>query len=172
MRVRRAWLAIVAGGALALAACGSDTGSDDSGQDAARGTPVDLSFTVPTVDGGEFDGASLAGKPAVLWFWAPWCVTCVAEAPHVSALADDYAGRVNVVGVAGLDDSVENMQQFIDLTGADNFPQLADGDGVVWQRFEITAQSAFVILAADGVVELRGLLNPADLPDRLDRLVA
>jgi thiol-disulfide isomerase/thioredoxin len=172
MRVRRAWLTIVAAGALALAACGSDTDSGGSGAGSAGGTPVDLSFTVPTVDGGEFEGTSLAGKPAVLWFWAPWCATCAAEAPQVSALADDYAGKVTVVGVAGLDDSPENMQQFVDLTGIDNFPQLADPDGVVWQRFEITAQSQFVILDADGAVDLRGLLDPAEIPDRLDRLVA
>jgi cytochrome oxidase Cu insertion factor (SCO1/SenC/PrrC family) len=28
--------------------------------------------TAPTVDGGSFDMATLAGKPAVLWFWAPF----------------------------------------------------------------------------------------------------
>jgi hypothetical protein len=61
----------------------------------------------------------------VLWFWAPWCGTCA-----VSRLADDYAGRVAVVGVAGLDDSVEEMQRFIDRTGVDNFPHLDDRDGV------------------------------------------
>ncbi|MPZ25942.1 MAG: redoxin domain-containing protein [Micromonosporaceae bacterium] len=164
----------MAAGMLALAACG---GSDPepggaAGADGGTDPPVDLSFTVPTVDGGEFAGTSLAGKPAVLWFWAPWCVTCVAEAPHVSALADDYAGQVTVVGVAGLDDSIENMQQFIDLTDIANFPQLADPDGVVWQRFEITEQSSFVILDEHGVVDQRGLLNPADLPAQLDRLVA
>lgn len=173
MRGRRVWLAMVAVAVLALAACGADTGSGGGSAEAAGGEkPVDLSFTVPTVDGGEFDGASLAGKPAVLWFWAPWCATCAAEAGHVSALADDYAGKVTVVGVAGLDDSLANMRQFVDLTGIDNFPQLADPEGTVWQRFAVTAQSEFVVLDADGAVELRGLLNPADLPAELDRLVA
>lgn len=178
MGVRRAVLAMAAAGTLALAACGG-TGTEratsgaagGSGEDGSGGTPVDLSFTVPTVDGGELEGTSLAGKPAVLWFWAPWCVTCVAEAPHVSALADDYAGRATVVGVAGLDDSIENMQRFIDLTEADNFPHVADPEGVLWQRFGITAQSSFVLLDEHGVVDQRGLLDPTELPDRLDRLV-
>lgn len=169
MGVRRALLAVVAAGALALAACSSGTGP---APDAESGVPVDLSFAVPTVDGGRFEGASLAGKPAVLWFWAPWCATCAAEASQVSALADDYAGQVTVVGVAGLDDSVENMQRFIDVTGIENFPQLADPEGVVWQRFEVTAQSEFVILDEHGAVALRGLLDPAEIPDRLDQLVS
>lgn len=36
--------------------------------------PVDpaLSFSGPTVDGGTFDAATLAGMPVVLWFWAPF----------------------------------------------------------------------------------------------------
>lgn len=172
MRLRRAVLAMAAAGTLAVAACGgTGTESGAAGEDGSGGTPVDLSFTVPTVDGGEFEGASLAGKPAVLWFWAPWCVTCAAEAPHVSALADDYAGQATVIGVAGLHDSIEYMQQFIDLTGSDNYPQLADPDGVVWQRFGVTAQSWFVLLDAQGVVVQSGLLDPTELPDQLDRLV-
>jgi thiol-disulfide isomerase/thioredoxin len=171
MKVRGAWRALVATGMLALAACGAATGSGGD-RGTAESAPVDLSFTVPTVDGGTFDGTSLAGGPAVLWFWAPWCPTCAAEAPHVSALADEYAGQVNVIGVAGQDDSLENMRRFIDLTGIDNFPQLADPDGVVWQRFEITAQSEFVILDGNGEVEVRGLLDPADIPAQLDQLVA
>jgi hypothetical protein len=32
--------------------------------------PDQLKFTAGTMDGGEFSGESLAGKPAVLWFWA------------------------------------------------------------------------------------------------------
>jgi hypothetical protein len=31
-----------------------------------------LNFTGTTLSGAPFDGASLQGKPAVLWFWTPW----------------------------------------------------------------------------------------------------
>jgi thiol-disulfide isomerase/thioredoxin len=165
------WWRLLAAGAAAvllLAACG---GADPAGEGGAPGPPVDLDFTVPTVEGTTFDGADLAGQPAVLWFWAPWCVTCAAQAPHVIALAEDYAGRVTVIGVAGLDDSVAAMQQFIDLTGVHDFPHLADSDGVVWQRFEITTQSSFVVLDAQGAVVMRGAKRPAEVADRLDQLV-
>jgi len=30
-----------------------------------------LNFTGTTLSGAPFDGSSLQGKPAVLWFWAP-----------------------------------------------------------------------------------------------------
>ena len=39
-----------------------------------------LDFTGTTLSGAPFDGASLQGKPAVLWFWTPWCPFCNAEA--------------------------------------------------------------------------------------------
>ena len=34
-----------------------------------------------------FNGASLQGPAAVLWFWTPWCPFCNPEAPNVSAVA-------------------------------------------------------------------------------------
>ncbi|MGH8775288.1 MAG: TlpA disulfide reductase family protein [Jiangellaceae bacterium] len=55
---------------------------------------MDLTFTATTVDGEQFAGSSLAGRPAVLWFWAPWCPTCVAEAPDVLAVADRHGDQV------------------------------------------------------------------------------
>ena len=33
--------------------------------------PEALQFTAPLVGGGTFDGAALADKPTVFWFWAP-----------------------------------------------------------------------------------------------------
>src|SRR5215203_7527634 len=46
-----------------------------------------LQFTGTTLSGAPFNGASLVGKPAVLWFWTPWCPFCNAEAPSVSQVA-------------------------------------------------------------------------------------
>jgi hypothetical protein len=53
---------------------------DDTVDDPATTTPVTdpavvvpgaLQFTAPLVGGGTFDGAAVAGKPTVFWFWAP-----------------------------------------------------------------------------------------------------
>src|SRR5258705_13510670 len=46
-----------------------------------------LQFTGTTLSGAPFNGASLVGKSAVLWFWTPWCPFCNAEAPSVSQVA-------------------------------------------------------------------------------------
>ena len=61
--------------ATTLIACGSN--DPDPGVAATTDTSLDtavpeaLRFTAPLVGGGEFDGATAAGRPVAFWFWAP-----------------------------------------------------------------------------------------------------
>jgi thioredoxin 1 len=44
-----------------------------------------------------FDSLVVNGdKPALVDFWAAWCGPCKMIAPHVEALADEFAGKVTV----------------------------------------------------------------------------
>src|SRR5690349_23138240 len=70
-----------------------------------------LQFTGTTLSGAPFNGASLQGRPAVLWFWTPWCPFCNQEAPSVSHVAAANPG-VTFVGVAARSD-VAAMQGFV-----------------------------------------------------------
>ncbi|MFE9773788.1 redoxin domain-containing protein [Streptomyces sp. NPDC005931] len=119
--------------------------------------PGVLDFTATTVDGKPFDGESLAGRPTVLWFWAPWCPTCKGQAARTAEVAADHEGRVNVVGVAGLDGTAA-MRDFVADTGTGAFPHLADERGDVWKRFGITEQSHYVILDKSGRTVYEGVL--------------
>ncbi|MGZ5363369.1 MAG: redoxin domain-containing protein, partial [Mycobacterium sp.] len=67
-----------------------------------------LQFTGTTLAGAPFSGSSLVGKPAVLWFWTPWCPFCNAEAPNISQVAAANPD-VTFVGVAARSD-VSAMQ--------------------------------------------------------------
>ncbi|PKH43744.1 Thiol-disulfide isomerase or thioredoxin [Nocardioides alpinus] len=120
-----------------------------SADDDPATTPELLDFTATTVTGDAFDGASLAGRPTVLWFWAPWCPTCRGQIPQVEALASDRGGDVNVIGVGSLD-SAEAIAGFAD--DVPGLTHLEDVDGELWRRFEVTEQSSFVVLDADGTV--------------------
>jgi thiol-disulfide isomerase/thioredoxin len=116
--------------------------------------PDILDFTAPTVDNGTFDGASLAGKPAVLWFWAPWCPVCKQGAADVTAAAAELGDDVAFVGVAGLSGSISDMQQFVEETDSGSIAHIADTDGAVFTRFEVAQQDTFAFVDSDGVVEL------------------
>jgi thiol-disulfide isomerase/thioredoxin len=156
-----------------LTACGDRREPSTPGADQPAGTPTGslLEFTSTTVDGKPFDGRSLAGKPAVLWFWAPWCPVCLGQAPGVREAVEQHGDRVAVVGVAGLDEAAA-MPEFIRLAKVEAIPHLSDEPGDVWKRFGITAQSTFVLIDAQGTVTFRGRLDADDIPDRVAALLS
>jgi thiol-disulfide isomerase/thioredoxin len=100
--------------------------------------PATLDFTGTTVSGEAFDGASLAGRPTLLWFWAPWCPTCRGQIPQVQGIAADQGGELKAIA------------EFAD--DVDEITHLEDVDGALWKQFGVTEQSSFVLLDADGAV--------------------
>jgi thiol-disulfide isomerase/thioredoxin len=115
--------------------------------------PEQLKFSTKTVDGKDFAGESLAGKPAVLWFWAPWCPKCRSEAAGVAEAVKSVGSSVTFVGVAARD-GVPKMQQFVDQYGLGGFAHLADTDLAIWKRFGVVEQPAYAFLTKDGKVEV------------------
>lgn len=76
MRWRRLHLlvALLALAVVVAAACG---GTDDTTTSATTTSAADSGgrlqgLALPTADGGQLDFNDLEGKPALLWFWAPW----------------------------------------------------------------------------------------------------
>ena len=106
-----------------------------------------LQFTGTTLSGAPFSGASLVGKPAVLWFWTPWCPFCNAEAPSVSSVAAANPD-VAFVGVAARSE-IASMQDFVSKYNL-NFTNLNDADGSIWARYNVPWQPAYVFYRADG----------------------
>ncbi|WP_236244456.1 redoxin family protein [Streptomyces sp. CC210A] len=178
MRARTLLPATLAAALLTLTACGSGEGSTSGSGAGAAATPEAsspaqpaasngsgsgaqvpqvLNFSATTVDGKPFDAKTLVGKPTVLWFWAPWCPTCKGQAAETAKVAADNAGKVNVVGVAGLDKNAA-MRDFVADTGTGSFPHLSDENGEVWKRFEVTQQSHYVILDKTGKTVYEGVL--------------
>jgi peroxiredoxin len=153
---------------LAVSACTSD-GATPEGQDAPSVAAADLDFTATTIDGAPFDGSSLEGEPAVLWFWAPWCPTCIAQGPAVKTAFEDYGDEVNIIGVGGLGVERE-MGKFIDRTDTAAITHLVDEEGEVWTRFGIDTQSSYVLIDADGAIVHAGYLDNDALPEQVAAL--
>ncbi|MFD5830357.1 TlpA family protein disulfide reductase [Lentzea sp. NPDC060358] len=134
-------------------------------------TPEKFRFTAKTLDGAEFRGEKLVGQPVVLWFWAPWCPSCNAEAPMIAKVAQRH-DKVQFVGVAARD-QLDAMKKFVADHGMNGFPSLADLDGSVWQRFGVTAQPTFAFVRPDGSVELlAGSPTEEDLDAKVSSLTS
>ncbi|MGH3570637.1 MAG: protein disulfide oxidoreductase [Pseudonocardiaceae bacterium] len=161
-------LALVAGCGGAAGTSAQAGGTAGSAAHGASGAQA-LQFTATTIDGARFSEKSLAGKPAVLWFWAPWCPICRSEAPGVAKAAQAGTG-VTFVGVAARD-QLPAMKQFVANYHMGSFTHLADLDGAVWQHFGITEQPAFAFIGANGAVDIvKGTLSEQQLTERLRQL--
>jgi thiol-disulfide isomerase/thioredoxin len=187
--------AALAVGVLALAACGGDDNgatpapapetAPAAGEDASSGgdsapdtTELAAAFaeafaaSTPLDSAVTFDGASLAGGDAVVWFWAPWCTSCRAEAPEVAEIAERYGADIQLVGVPGRGE-LDAMREFVDDTGTGSITHLADLDGAVWSAFGVYGQPAFAFIDDSGDVEVFiGGMGGDALAERIDELIA
>ncbi len=102
------------------------------------------------LDGRSVGLASLAGTPVVVNVWASTCAPCRAEMPALQRFADEYAGRVAVVGVDPLDDAAD-LQAFA-ATVAVTYPLYRDPDGQLLVEFGITDLPTTLFVRADGTV--------------------
>ena len=134
---------------------------------------ADLNFTGTTLSGGTFNGSSLAGKPAVLWFWTPWGPFCNQEAPSVAAVPAANPA-VTFVGVSTRADTTA-MQNFVSRYGL-NFTNINDADGSIWATFNVPWQPAYVFLRPDGsssfVNNPTSAMSQQELVDRVRALTS
>jgi thiol-disulfide isomerase/thioredoxin len=139
-----------------------------------EGGPVDvpaaLRFTGTTIDGKPFDAGTLAGRPALLWFWAPWCATCASEAQSIGDLAEKYRGRLGILGVAGMGGN-RDMHEFVSDFSLQAVPHLDDQAGRIWKRFKIKEQSLYVVLDRAGTVVKTGYLDDLQLTAEVESLL-
>lgn len=140
-----------------------------TGAPRARATDDRLQFTGTTIGGAPFNGASLQGKPAVLWFWTPWCPFCNAEAPGVAQVAAANPG-VAFVGIVAHSD-LAAIQGFVSKYHL-NITTLNDPDGAIWARYDVPWQPAYVFYRADGSSTFVNNTTSAMTPDELASRVA
>ncbi|MET0425907.1 MAG: redoxin family protein [Actinoplanes sp.] len=174
-------LALVLAAALLAGGCGSAAASAPeaaapatavgSAAPAAVTVPATLRFSGRTLDGKAFDASTMAGKPTILWFWAPWCATCASEAFSIADIAEEYQDRLAILGIAGLGDN-KAMHEFVSDMEVGAVPHLDDQAGKIWKRFKITEQSTYVLLDRTGQVVHTGYLDDLQLTAEVKSLTA
>ena len=93
--------------------------------------------TFETLDGGRLALRDLEGKPAVLNFWAEWCVACTREMPDIEAVHQELGDRVAIVGMDLLGvqgETTSAAKGFVERTGV-TYRVAYDRNGGLYNHF-------------------------------------
>ncbi len=132
-----------------------------------------LNVTMPSVNGGLVDVSQYLGQDVVLWFWAPWCSWCNAEAPRINAMTTEYGEEVEIVGVAGVSEFPE-MVEFVERHGLEHVTHLADTNAHFWASLDVSYQPWWIFINDTGEVVLnwQGRLTEDEIREVMDILIA
>jgi cytochrome c biogenesis protein CcmG/thiol:disulfide interchange protein DsbE len=109
------------------------------------------------------DLAALRGKPALVDFFASWCIPCAQEAPTLRKLAAALGDRASVVAV-DWDDAGGPARAFVRKHGW-TFPVLADTSGTAGESYGLVGLPTSFVLDPEGriVATFRGPQSEATL---------
>ena len=111
----------------------------------------------------------LRGRPAVLNFWATWCVPCRAELPDLARIHAHADGRYRLLTITREPPAI--VQPFLEHRAL-TLPVLYDPGGRVSAAYGVDTIPMTVILDAEGRVvhDFVGSAYPDILVERLERL--
>jgi thiol-disulfide isomerase/thioredoxin len=97
------------------------------------------------------------GRPILVNFWASWCGPCRYEIPHLVGINREYAGRLQVVGLA-IDSPAKAVAKMVNDFGI-NYPiaQVDDATVEKWRAFAVPAtyllnESGQIVWSSKGAV--------------------
>gem|GEM_PF-669716 len=126
---------------------------------------------VALLDGTETTlGSQIAGKPAIINFWAAWCIFCKEELPLFEKVSQEYPD-ITVIGV-NLQEPVDTVRRYWN-NGGYTFPTLLDPHAELSERFDVFTQPTTVFLNADGeiIFKKNGPLTEEELAEHVQDLV-
>ena len=124
------------------------TGGGSSVAEIGKPAP-DLS--IQTLNGkGQISLSSLAGKPAIVDFWATWCGPCKKSFPKLEEIAKRNAGNIQLVGIS-VDDNKDGVLDFAKANGA-TFPIGWDDGHAIAKRWKVEKMPTTYVLDASGTV--------------------
>jgi len=135
------------------------------------GKPIPA-FAGTTLQGDQFSSADLKGRPAVVNFWASYCIpSCVDEHPVLLDLAARQAGGLQLVGVL-VNDTPDDARRFLDRYGQVSWPTLLNADSAISIDYGVTGPPETFFVDAQGIVVSRhvGPLTAAAVAEGLAAL--
>ena len=126
-------------------------------------------FAGATLEGNRFSSADLAGRPAIVNFWASRCIpSCVEEHPVLLDLAARYGTDLQLVGVL-VADPPDSARAFLARYGQVSWPNMLNADGRISIDYGVTGPPETFFINAEGVVVARhiGPLTAALVSEQL-----
>ena len=126
-------------------------------------------FAGATLEGDHFSSADLAGRPAIVNFWASNCIpSCVEEHPVLLDLAARHGTDLQLVGVL-VDDPPDSARAFLARYGQVSWPNMLNADGRISIEYGVTGPPETFFINAQGVVVARhiGPLTTALVSEQL-----
>lgn len=122
-------------------------------------------LNAPTLEGAEFDPATLKGKPTLLMFVSPTCPHCIDEIPIADRVAKDKGANAVAVFIAGKAENAKGVVEHTKFAGT----TLID-DGSLRRRYGIRAVPYTLVLGPDGRAReaIRGAQGASALEDAVD----
>jgi len=101
-------------------------------------------------DGSEGTLADLAGKPAVINFWASWCPPCITEMPAFEAVHVELAPQVAFLGF-NVGDEPGAARELAERTGV-TYPLAEDPDSGIFQAFGGFGMPTTALVTPEGMI--------------------
>lgn len=102
--------------------------------------------------GAAINTESFASEPAVINFWASWCVACREEHALLQRMKDD--GNVSVYGVNHLDQR-DDALRWLGYFGDPYEDNVYDAEGRIGSTLDIDALPVSLVIDAQGVIHYR-----------------
>lgn len=127
----------------------------------------------PALADGSLDLRELRGRPAVLNFWASWCVPCRQEAPILRASATRHRGEAVFLGIDVKDltgDAVSFARKY-----RLNYVSVRDGSGdTTWNSYGLTGVPETYFVDATGriVAHVPGAVSKSTLEEGITAITS
>ncbi len=136
----------------------------------ARGEPAPA-FSIKKPDGTTLTLDSLAGKVVLIDFWATWCPACVKDLDYIQSIAEEAdKDRFVLLGVS--DDSNEETWKRYQVKNRMIGIQIRDTDHSIADLFHVGSIPTYVVLDANGIVQLRATGAEGDIRGKVRSLLA
>ena len=98
----------------------------------------------------------VAGRPALINFWATWCAPCRKEMPSIDALAAAFPDEsFAVIPVAAGKNPIDDIEAFFEETGVSNLPIIRDPRMKLAGSFGVFGLPTTILLDRNGNVVAR-----------------